>query len=109
MAITLNKVGIDIDGKVYEFYKMSFGFQRKLIELQSSIDELTNKIAKKYEVSPDEVNDSEKVPTKEKLEVAKLSLDMQEVVASLFVNPEEAVILDNFSGDNVAELITSLQ
>lgn len=109
MAITLNKVGVEIDGKVYEFYKMSFKFQRQLIELQSNIDELTNKIAKEHGISPEEVNDSDKVPTKDKLEIAKASLAMQEVLASLFVDPDDAVILDNFSGDNVAELINSLQ
>ncbi len=32
--IELNKVGIEIDGKVYQMRKMSFGFQRRMIALQ---------------------------------------------------------------------------
>ena len=107
--IELNKVGIEIDGKVYQFYKMSFGFQRKLIEVQSNLDKMTNEIAKKYEIGIDEINTSDKVSNTEKLAIAKASLEMQDALTGLFVNEKEAVILDNFSADNVSELITALQ
>lgn len=107
--IELNKVGIEIDGKVYQFYKMSFGFQRKLIEVQNNLDIMTNEIAKKYEIDVKEVNTSDKVSNTEKLAIAKASLEMQDALAGLFVNEKEAVILDNFSTDNVSELITALQ
>lgn len=109
MAITLNRVGIEIDGQVYQLYKLSFGFQRKLIELQSNINKQTNEIAKKYSIDKAEVSTSELVTQEEKLAIAELSLTMQDALAELFVNPEEAKILDNFSGHNVTELINSLQ
>lgn len=109
MSIELNRVGVEIDGKVYQFYKMSFGFQRKLVELQSQLGELTNALAKKYEILSDEVTSSEKVTQDEKLQLAKKSLEMQDALAMLFVNQEESKILDNFDGDNVAELIKALQ
>lgn len=107
--IELNKVGIEIDGKVYQFYKMNFGFQRKMIELQSNLGKLLNETAKKYGVDVSEVNSSEKVPQEAKLELAKASLDMQDVVASLFVNKEEASILENFDPTNVNQLIEALK
>lgn len=107
--IELNKVGIEIDGKVYEFYKISFGFQRKLIEVQSNLDKMTNEIAKKYEIDVKEVNTSDKVSNTEKLALARTSFEMQDALAGLFVNEKEAVILDKLSTDNVSELITALQ
>lgn len=109
MAITLNKVGVEIDGKVYEFYKLSFGFQRKLVEVQSNLNKLQNNIAKKYDVEVSEINTSEKVPDGEKLEVAKAGLALQDAIASLFVNPDEAKILDNFDSSNIGELIEALK
>lgn len=107
--IELNKVGIEIDGKVYQLYKMSFGFQRKMIELQSNLNKQMNEIAKKYGLEVSEVNTSEKVTNEDKLELARVSLEMQSVVASLFVNKEEAEILDNFTADNVTQLIEALK
>jgi hypothetical protein len=109
MAITLNKVGVEIDGKVYEFYKLSFGFQRKLVEVQSNLNKLTNETAKKYGVDVSEVNNSDKVPEEAKLEIAKAGLELQEALATLFVNPEEAKILDNFDGDSLTQLIEALK
>lgn len=109
MAITLNRVKIEIDGKEYEFYKLSFGFQRKLIEVQSKINKLQNEIAKKYGVDVQEITTSDKIPDNDKLELAKSSLELQDVIASLFVNPEEAKILDNFDGTNIGELIEALK
>lgn len=109
MAITLNKVGVEIDGKVYNFYKLSFGFQRKLVEVQSNLNKLTNETAKKYGVDVSEVNNSDKVPEEAKLEIAKAGLELQEALATLFVNPEEASILDNFDGDSLAQLIEALK
>jgi len=109
MAITLNKVGVEIDGKVYQFYKLSFGFQRKLVEVQSNLNKLTNETAKKYGVDVSEVNDSDKVPEEAKLEIAKAGLELQEALATLFVNPEEAKILDNFDEDSLTQLIEALK
>jgi hypothetical protein len=109
MAITLNKVGVEIDGKVYEFYKLSFGFQRKLVEVQSNLNKLTNETAKKYGVDVSEVNDSDKVPEDAKLEIAKAGLELQEALATLFVDPKEAKILDNFDGDSLTQLIEALK
>lgn len=109
MAITLNKVGVEIDGKVYQFYKLSFGFQRKLVEVQSNINKLNNEIAKKYNIDASEVNTSDKVSETKKLEVAKAGLELQSALTSLFVNPDEAKILDNFDGDNLTQLIEALK
>lgn len=109
MAITLNRVKIEIDGKEYEFYKLNFAFQRKLIEVQSNINKLQNEIAKKYGVDVQEITTSDKIPDNDKLELAKSSLELQDVIASLFVNPEEAKILDNFDGTNIGELIEALK
>lgn len=109
MSIELNKVGVEIDGKVYQLYNISFGFQRRLIELQSQLSQLNNDMAKKYEISIDEVSLSDKVTEDDKLQLAKKSLEMQDVLAMLFVNPEESKILDNFDSDNVTELIKALQ
>lgn len=109
MSIQLNKVGIEIDGTVYQFYKMSFGFQRRMIEMQSNLTKTMSEIAKKYGVETSEINISDKVPVEAKLELAKVSLEIQEVVGSLFVNKDEAVLLDNFSPDNITELIEALK
>lgn len=109
MAITLNRIRIEIDGKEYEFYKLTFAFQRKLIEVQSSLNKLQNEIAKKYDVDVADINESDKVPDGDKLEIAKASLQMQDAIASLFVNPEEAKILDNFDSSNIGELIEALK
>lgn len=109
MSITLNRVGVEIDGKVYNFYKLSFGFQRRLIEVQSSLDKLQNDIAKKYNIDIADVANSDKVSASEKLEIARAGLDIQEAMKSLFVNPEESAILDNFTADNVTELINALK
>ena len=105
--IELNKVGIEIDGKVYQFRKMSFGFQRRMLEMQTAISEMNKKLAKKYNVPVEEVES--KMSDEERIELAKLSLSIQEVVASLFVNKEEAVILDDFDADSLTQLITALQ
>lgn len=105
--IELNRVGIEIDGKVYQFRKMSFGFQRRMLEMQTAISEMNKKLSKKYNVSVDEIED--KMSDEERIELAKLSLSIQEVVASLFVNKEEAVILDDFDADTLTQLITALQ
>lgn len=109
MAITLNKVGIEIDGKVYQFYKLSFGFQRRLVEVQSNVGKLQNDIAKKHSIEVSEIDTSDKVSDSEKLEVAKVGLAITEALGSLFVNPEEATVLDNFDSDNITELIESLK
>lgn len=105
--IELNKVGIEIDGKVYQFRKMSFRFQRSMLEMQTAISEKNKKLAKKYDVPVEEVES--KMSDEERIEMAQLSLSIQEVVASLFVNKEEAVILDDFDADSLTQLITALQ
>ena len=109
MSITLNRVGVEIDGKVYNFYKLSFGFQRRLIEVQSSLDKLRNDIAKKYNIDIADVANSDKVSASEKLEIARAGLDIQEAMKSLFVNTDESAILDNFTADNITELINALK
>jgi hypothetical protein len=109
MAITLNKVGIEIDGKVYQFYKLTFGFQRKLVEVQSNLNKLTTEIAKKHSIEPEAINESDKVPESDKLEIAKAGLKLQESLGSLFVNQDEIGILDNFDGDSLTELIEALK
>jgi len=108
MAIELNKVGIEIDGKVYQFYKMNFGFQRKMIELQSNMNKLINETAKKYEIEASEVSLSDKVPKEIKLELSMIGLDIQQAVANLLVNKDDAQILDYFDSDSSAKLIEAL-
>lgn len=109
MAITLNKVGVEIDGKVYQFYKLNFGFRRKLVELQSNLNKLQNDIAKKYNIEVGDIEKSEKVTESDKLEIAREGLKLQEALATLFANPEEASILDNFDEDSLAQLIEALK
>jgi len=109
MGITLNKVGVEIDGQVYQFYKLSFGFQRKLVEVQSNLNKLTNDMAKKYGIDADAINESDKVSESDKLEIAKAGLELQDALGSLFVNPEEAKVLDNFDGDSLTQLIDALK
>ena len=107
MSIELNKVGIEIDGKVYEMRKMSFGFQRRMIALQTSINDTQKRLAKKYDVAPDKLDGV--ITAEEQLELANLSLSVQEVAAELFVNKEEAEILDHFDKDSLGKLIEALQ
>jgi hypothetical protein len=109
MAITINKVGIEIDGKVYQFYKVSFGFQRKLVELQTNMQKIRSEIANKYHIDPDTIETSDKLGDNDKLLIAQSSLGLQEAVATLFVNKDEASILDNFDGENIAQLIQALK
>lgn len=109
MGITLNRVKIDIDGKNYEFYKLNFSFQRKLVEVQSNLNKLQNEVAKKYNIEVSEINDTDTVSESEKLEIATAGLEIQEALKSLFVNPEEAEILGNFDGSNIGELIEALK
>lgn len=109
MKIELNKVGIDIDGKVYNFYKLNFGFQRKLVELQSELNKLQNEIAKKYDIEPEAVSDSSKVSESEKLEVAKLGMSIQGTIADLMINQKEIDILDKLDGNNISQLIEALK
>ena len=107
--IELNKVGIDIDGKVYQFYKINFGFQRRLIELQSELNKKTNAIAHKYGIEISEIDASDKPTNSEKLSISESSLKIQEALGCLFVNKDEAKILDNFDMQNATELIAALQ
>ena len=105
--IELNKVGIEIDGKVYQMRKMSFGFQRRMIALQTSINDTQKRLAKKYNVSTDKLDGV--ITPEEQLELANLSLSVQEVVSELFVNKEEAEILDHFDQDALSQLIKALR
>ena len=109
MGITLNKVGIEIDGKVYQFYKLTFGFQRKLIAVQTNLNQLQNEIAKKHNISIEEIEESDKVSETDKLAIASAGLELQDALSALFVNPEDAKILDNFDGSNIGELIEALK
>lgn len=105
--IELNKVGIEIDGKVYQMRKMSFRFQRSMIALQTSINDIQKRLAKKYDVSTDKL--AGVITPEEQLELANLSLSVQEVASELFVNKEEAEILDYFDQDSLSKLIEALQ
>ena len=105
--IELNKVGIEIDGKVYEMRKMNFGFQRRMIALQTSINDTQKRLAKKYDVSTDKLDGV--ITAEEQLELANLSLTVQEVASELFVNKEEAEILDHFDQEALSKLIEALQ
>ena len=107
MSITLNTVGIEIDGKVYKMRKMSFRFQRSMIALQTSINDTQKKLAKKYNVATDKLDGV--IAPEEQLELANLSLSVQEVVSELFVNKEEAEILDHFDQESLTKLIEALQ
>ena len=107
MSITLNTVGIEIDGKVYEMRKMTFSFQRRMIALQTSINDTQKRLAKKYNVSTDKLDGV--ITPEEQLELANLSLSVQEVASELFVNKEEAEILDHFDQDSLSKLIKALQ
>lgn len=108
-SITLNKLNIEIDGTIYQFYKLTFRFQRQLIEVQSEISKLTNELAKKYSVPAKDISENEAVSDEEKLELAKKGLELQDALATLFVNPEEAKILGNFDGDSLEQLIEILR
>lgn len=105
--IELNKVGVDIDGKVYEMRKMNFRFQRRMIALQTSINDTQKRLAKKYNVSTDKLDGV--ITAEEQLELANLSLSVQEVASELFVNKEEAEILDHFDQESLSKLIEALQ
>lgn len=107
MAIQLNKVIVKIDDKPYEFRKMNFGFQRRMIELQKGLKNKQKELAKKYDVEISELDS--KITEDEQLEIAEIVLGIQSTVAELFVKPEDASILDQFDQDNITELITSLQ
>lgn len=105
--IELNKVGVEIDGKVYQMRKMSFGFQRRMIALQTSINDTQKRLAKKYNVATDKLDGV--ISAEEQLELANLSLSVQEVASELFVNKDEAEILDHFDQDSLSKLIEALQ
>lgn len=109
MSIELNKVGVEIDGKTYQFYKLTFGFQRKLIEVQHTMSKLQDELAKKYNIDVKDVDTSELVTQTEKLELAQAGLALQDAIAQLFVNQDEAAILDNFDGGNIGQLIEALK
>lgn len=109
MGITLNKVNVEIDGKVYQLYKLTFGFQRRLIEVQTNLSKLQTEVAKKYNIEPELVAESDKVPEAVKLEIARNSLELQDALGSLFVNKDDAAILDNFDGDSLQQLIEMLK
>lgn len=91
------------------FYKISFGFQRRLVEVQSNLNKLQNEVAKKYDITVEEIIESKEVTDTEKLLIASTGMEIQEVLAALFVNKEEASVLDNFDESNIGELILALQ
>lgn len=109
--IEIDKVGIDIDGKVYEMYKMNFGLRRKLIEVQLIAARLVEDIAKKAGVEPDRdvVMSSNKVSEINKLEIGEAYLNVQTCLNELFVKPEEASIIDKLDDLSIAQLIGALQ
>lgn len=107
MSITLNTVGIEIDGKVYKMRKMNFRFQRRMIALQTAINDTHKRLAKKYDVATNKLDGV--ITAEEQLELANLSLSIQEVASELFVNKEEAEILDHFDQESLTKLIEALQ
>lgn len=109
--IKLNVVGITINGKVVEFYKMSFGFRRKLIEVQLKAAKMVEEYARIADVEPtrDAVLASDKVTEVQKLELGNAYLDVQSALAELFVNKEDANLLDLLDEDGISTLIIALQ
>ena len=107
--IKLNKVGIDIDGTVYQFYKLNFAFERRLIAIQDKLNRMHVDLANKYSIEPSEVDDSDKISVDDKLQLAKTALELQDTTAELFVNSEESKILDKFDADAINQLISALR
>jgi len=107
--IELNKVGIEIGGKVYEMYKLNFGYQRKLLEIHKEQNKLLSSIAKRHGIEVSEIYSSDKVTVNERLEIADGDLKSQESMECLFVNKEDAVILKSLNSKNAAEIITALR
>ena len=114
MEIKLNKINLKIDGKVYELYKMNFGFRRSMIEMQNNLNRLLDEAAKAHDTTVEEVRSALSDDTStmltdvEKLNISNLSLEMQEALAGLFVNPEDANILQYFDDENASTLIKAV-
>lgn len=100
--IEIPKVGIDIDGKVYEIRKISFGTQRKLTELSTQVKKLKQGLIKKH-------GSEEKIPQEDYLEVASVNFKVLDILGALFIKPDEAQVLDLLTEDNLTDLITALR
>lgn len=107
LELNLNKVGVKINGEVYEFYKVNFGLQRQMMELQKAGTSLVNSLKKKYDV--ENASDIEKLATEEeKLEMMGLSLKMQEALKSVAVNEKSEQVLDKLDVDSAQQLMGAL-
>lgn len=100
--IKINKVGIEIDGKVYEVYKLNFGTQRRLIEVRRSVNKLTKELLAKYETE-------DKIPEDETLELAEKNFAIIDLLAYQFVNPKEGKIVEKLDEGSLATLMEALR
>ncbi len=107
--IKLNVVGIEIDGKVYKVRKLPFGTRRKIVDLQSAILNEQKKISKKYNVKISEIASSKAVSQEDQLNLAKINMEIMDILAELFVVHEESSILDLFDDSNITEFINAIQ
>ena len=101
MKIKLNKVGIDINGKVYNFYKMNFGTRRKLVEIQNQMTKLKNDVLKNNSIDITSLNDEAAASLPEKVQMEMLELDAaaKNIFKELLVDQSEAEIIDMLQTD----------
>ena len=101
MKIELNKVGIDINGKVYNFYKMNFGTRRKLVEIQNQMTKLKNDVLKNNSVDITSLNDdaAESLPEKVQMEMLELDAAAKNIFKELLVDQSESEIIDMLQTD----------
>lgn len=100
--ININKVGIEIDGKVYEVYKLNFGTQRRLIEVRRATNKLTKELLTKYKTE-------EEIPEDEQLELAEKNFVILDLLSEQFVNPEEGKIVEKLDETSIASFIEALR
>lgn len=101
MKIELNKVGIDINGKVYNFYKMNFGTRRKLVEIQNQMMKLKNDVLKEKGVDISSLSDESAAELSEEVQKEMLELDAaaKNIFKELLVDQSEAEIIDMLQTD----------
>ena len=93
---------------------MNFGFRRGMIEMQNNLNKVLDEAAKAHDTTADAIREalsdenSTLLTDAEKVNISNLSLEMQEVLASLFVNPDDAKILQYFDDANAAALIKAV-
>jgi len=101
-AININKVGIEIDGTVYEAYKLNFGAQRRLIEVRRAVNKITKELLAEYKTE-------DAIPEDDSLELAQKNFEIIDLLADQFVNKEEGKIVEKLDEDSLAALIEALR